>query len=232
MNKQNVLKRATIRNARLCTEAENVGHFTSFDVERDRKGWDFTENATLCGASGGFLFLSALTENPSLTRANRFAGLDANTNTEIVLKIKYVKNRSDSIADTGRVQFTTTSDLIFDEEKSVDFDLISDGDWHVYYISMGPVTSWVGLINNLKITFAINGRKDDEIFLSYIKIQQPSFTFCSDGCYEDSPDICTGIGLQGTLTSQPLQQTLFNIIEDVNDTVIVNLNKMFQLFLK
>lgn len=186
MKKQNVLKRATIRNARLCESAENLGHLTSFDIERDRKGWDFVENASICGASGGFLFLSALTESPSISRSTKLSGMDAGLYTEVVLKFKYVRNRSDSVASKGKLQFTTNSDLVFDDDKSLEFDVNSDGDWHIYYLNMGPVSTWVGYINNLKITFATDGRKDDEIFLSYIKIQQPSFNFCSDSCYEDT----------------------------------------------
>lgn len=186
MKKQNLLKRATIRNSRVCDEVESYGHYTSFDIERDKKGWDFPQNATLCGVSSGFLFMSATTESPSISRSTSFSPVDAGTYTEVVVRYKYKKNSYGSIADRGKIQFTTQADSTFTEDKEIEFDIISDDEWHVVYVNMGELKEWAGNVNNLKIFLAINGRKDDEIFISYIKIQKNIFNFCTEGCYINS----------------------------------------------
>jgi len=186
MINRNILKDATIRNAKACVESQGSGFLSYFSDERDLKGWDFVENVSLYGVSGGIYFLSANASSPSLSRSFGFANLDASLYTELVIRYKYKKNRTDSIATLGKIQFKNPSDISFTDSKSITFDVIPDDKWHTYYIDVGPVSSWVGLINNVKIFFTTNGQPNDEIFLSYVKIQQPQFKFCSDSCYTDS----------------------------------------------
>lgn len=187
--KENILKRATIRNARTCLALENLAHYTNFDIERDNKGWDFVQNGTVYGVSGGFFFLSATTPEPSLSRSLDFAYVDASKYTQIVLKYKYVRRRVASVATQGKVQFKTASSPVFDSTRELSFNVIPDGKWHTYTLDMAPVTSWVGLVTNLKIFFATNGFKDDEIFLEFVKIQSDNFTTCLVDCEEDSSNL-------------------------------------------
>jgi hypothetical protein len=183
MQKRNVLKTATISNARLCNEIENFGHNSVFNEERNDLGWDFIENATMFGVSGGFAFLSATTASPSLSRSLAFLAVDAGEYTEIVVKYLYKNADTHSTVTKGRVYFTTSSDPIFSEEKSEEFDVVSDGTWQVYTINMAPVFKWIGYITNLKIVFADEqGIFGDEIFVEYIRIQASSFTFCTENC--------------------------------------------------
>lgn len=193
MEKRNLLKSATIRNARSCAESENFAYYVSFDTERDFKGWDFAENVSLHGVSNGIHFLSSNGEAPSLSRATSLSNIDASLNTELVIRYKYKKNRNDSIATLAKVQFITSADNLYNDDKSITFDLIADDEWHTYYLNMGAVASWVGFITNLKIFFSINGRKDDEIFLSYIKIQKDQFVFCTEDCYVNTSETALGI---------------------------------------
>jgi len=186
MSKRNILKNAVIKNARVCDESENLGHNTVFDIERDYKGWDFVENGTLHGISGGFTFFSATTTSPSLSRSSNFSLVSADTYTEIVIKAKYKNSSEHFEVDSGRVYFKTSSDVVFSEDKSESFEVISDDKWHVYRINMGPVRTWIGDIVSLKVVFADNqGIKGDEIFVEHIKIQNPVFQFCTQVCFED-----------------------------------------------
>jgi hypothetical protein len=185
-NKQNILKTATIRNSKLCRESENYAQYFVFDKERDNKGWDFVTEGTLFGVSGGYYFMSTLGRDVALSRSNNFGAVDASIYTEVVVRYKYIKNRVDSVATTGKIQFITASDPTFTEEKSTTFEVIPDGQWHIYRINMGPVSSWIGFILNLKIFFGLNGQTGDEVLVSHIKIQQPKFIFCTESCYLDS----------------------------------------------
>lgn len=221
--KQNLIQRAKIRNARSCNLAESVAYEAFFNIERDNKGWDALENATLAGVSGGFLFLSALTNSPALFRATTFSFVDGSLYTEIALRFKYKKNRIDSIATKGKIQFTTASDSLFNSDKEIEFDLIADNEWHTYYINMGPISTWVGNITNLKIFFSTNGQFSDEVFLSFIKIQKPSYSFCNENCYTDSSTTIVGDNFDlYELNSQPINYSLANqssnkIIKILND---------------
>lgn len=183
MSKRNILKTANIRNARLCNSTENFGHNSVFNVEREDLGWDFVENGTLYGVSGGFFFMSATTFSPSLSRSTSFLGVDAGEYTKVVVKFKYKNFSKFYSASKGRIYFTTNSDPVFTEEKSAEFEVISDNEWHVYSIDMAPVFKWVGFITNLKIVFADGqGVNGDEIFVEYIRIQADNFTFCTENC--------------------------------------------------
>jgi hypothetical protein len=187
--KKNLLSKATIRNARLCSEVENFGHNTIFNREREDYGWDVVSNGTLYGVSSGFFFMSATDQEPALSRSTDFSHIDASKYIDIVIKYKYVRNREDSIADLGKVQFATSSDPSFNDDKSQEFTVIPDGKWHTYTIGMGPVSTWIGNITNLKIFFASNGRKGDEIFLEFVRVQGRNFEFCSDSCFSDSSEV-------------------------------------------
>lgn len=222
MAKQNVLKNATIRNARLCRESENYAHYFVFDKERDLKGWNVVEDGTLYGVSGGYYFLSVFGNNPSLSRSDNFGAVDASIYTEVVVRYKFIKNRTDSDATQGKIQFTTTSDSGFDDVKSVLFDVNPDGNWHIYKINMGPVSSWVGNIVNLKIFFGLGAQSSDEVLISYIKIQQPTFLFCTEDCYQDNSITVVGENLDiETIGAEPQNFSL----SEVSPTKIVSIQR-------
>ena len=210
MSKDNLLKIAKIKNAEICLDNENLGHYTVFDEERNNRGWDIVYNGTLYGVSGGFYFLSASAEGIAISRSTSFKYVDASTYTEVVVKYRYVKNRYDSIATEGKIQFKTASDSIFDDDKSLSFEVIPDGKWHSYRIEMAPLNTWVGYITNLKIIFATNGQQEDEIFLEYIKIQNPQFTFSSEGYEEDTTIVNDSFNTQ-VLGSNPQNWSLVDV---------------------
>jgi hypothetical protein len=181
----NLLERATIRNARVCASTENYGYFVNFNEEFNTKGWE-GGNVSVFGSSGGFLFMTATTQQPHIFKTTGFAPVDASINTEVLVRYKIVRNRSDSIADRGVVQFQTTGDATWSEEKQLEFDVILDGKWHQYNLNFGPVSTWVGLISNLRIYFATNCAPSDEIFVNEIRIQSPIFSFCIENCLDEN----------------------------------------------
>ena len=151
----NLLERATIRNARVCASTENYGYSVKFNQEFDTKGWSGT-NVSVFGSSGGFLFMTATTEQPGIFKVTGFAPVDASINTDVVLRYKLVRNRSDSIGNLGLVQFQTIADATWSEEKQLEFEVIPDGKWHQYVLNFGPISTWVGLIANLRIFFCFS----------------------------------------------------------------------------
>lgn len=221
--KKNLINSATIRNAKLCKENENLAHYTVFDRERDLKGWDFIQGASLYGVSGGFMFLNAAIPELAISRTQPLISFDSSAYSQITIRYKYVKNRSGSIASKGKIQFTTTADIAFNDDKSVEFNIISDGKWRNYTIDMNPVETWVGLINNLKIFLTTDGAKDDEIFIEFIKIQAPTFSFCSDECevQEETTRYASNF-LLSQINTPPNEFSLINT--DLNRTITVQNN--------
>jgi len=187
----NLLKRASIRNARICSATENFGLVVKFTKEFDTQFW-FGNNVTMFGASGGFLFMSATTETPNMFHSLGFSPVDASQYTEVVIRYKYNKKRVDSVATRGVVQFQTIADATWTTEKQLEFEVNPDGKWHKYKLNMGPVSEWVGLISNLRFYFATNGAPSDEIFVTDIRIQSPVFSFCPDGCIDEASNTILG----------------------------------------
>lgn len=181
----NLLRNATVRNARICSDTENFGLVAKFTDEFDTKFW-VGNNVTMFGASGGFLFMNATSMTPNMYHSLGFSPVDASEFTQVVIRYKYNRRRLDSVADKGVVQFQTIADATWSSDKQLEFDVNPDGKWHKYTLNMGPVSEWVGLISNLRFYFTINGAPGDEIFVTDIRIQSPVFTFCPDGCIDDS----------------------------------------------
>lgn len=215
MKKLNILKNATLRNAKVCENNSNTAHNTTFDLERDFKGWDVPEGASVVGVSAGFLFFSALTNSPAIGRSTPFALVDSSKYTEVVIRIKYIKNGKYSVASKGKVQFITASDLLFDDVKSLEFDLVSDIKWHTYYLNFAVHPKWIGYITKLKIFPTIDGAKDDEIFISSIRIQKPIYTYCSSNCYDlESITVDNHFFDLEPLLQEPEGFSIFNVSTD------------------
>lgn len=232
-NEEQFLDHFSLRNASICPLKEGVAYSASFNEERVKLGWDFVENGSVFGVSGGFLFFSALTNLPSIGRAASFAPVDSAVFTELVIRMRY-KRAHGSGSYAGKIQFTTSSDIIFDDIKSTTFTVSGDDAWHTYYINMGQVSKWVGNITNLKIFPNITASFGDEIFISDIRIQNPNYEFCSIDCVKEVSEelIADNFDTQ-TLNNNPADYSLSNI--DNLRTISIqadpknNLNKAMRL---
>ena len=142
--------------------------------------------------------------------------MDALENDRIFFRMKYDKHpKNTNPTSFGKIQFTTTSDPLFDDTKSVTFDVFPDGKWHFYELDMNAVTSWVGLVNNIRFFPCEDGAINDEFFLSFFEIGSNEFTFSFDTPEAGSPGFVVG--------TKALNQAL-TITKDVNDTLIVNID--------
>lgn len=231
---RNLLKTAKVRNSLTCNGKENYGHHTVFNVERDRKGWDLNVGGIVCGVSGGFLFMSADGETPSLSRTNGFLPIDSSKYTELVLRFKYTSQLIEVESLAGKVQFTTVGNSVFSEESSAEFVIYPDGRWHTYRIDLSDHPRWVGLINNLKIFFSTEASIGDEIFLDSIRICNPNFQFCVTNCFQDFEETLISENFdEESLFSPPSDFSLVDVgagrvIQVVRDSEL-NSNKVLSL---
>lgn len=205
-----LFSKATIRNARVCESLQNQGFSVKFNKDFDTKGW-VHNNSTMFGSSAGFAFLTATNQLPNIFHSSGVGPIDSSIYTEVVIRYKYIKNRTDSIANLGSLQFLTTADPVWNSDKEIEFEVIPDGKWHSYILNLGPLDTWVGLVNNLRVYFAKNGAKGDEVFISDIRVREGQFNFCFNGCITDSSTslLAENFDIQ-TIGSSPAGWSLVN----------------------
>ena len=114
---------------------------TFWTTNGDLEGWTTILDLDIVGVWNGFLFGTKREGTTGeLGPTDNFTPVDARVNERIFFRLKYDKHpKNTSPTDTGKIQFTTTSDPIFNDTKSVSFEVFPDGKWHFYEINMGEV---------------------------------------------------------------------------------------------
>jgi len=64
---------------------------------------------------------------------------------------------------SGEIFYLTDSDLTWDENKYLFFDLINDGEFHTYHLDMSRTPGWKGFITQLRIDPVISEGRVIEI---------------------------------------------------------------------
>ena len=126
----------------------------------------------------------------------------------------------------GKIQWLSTSDQIWDDDKEIEFDVYTDNRWRLYSINVGPAQWWQGNIRNLRIYPFLNSRKGDQFFIRNLAIRSPSTFKCTKpSCdfYSQYSHPCQGVGARGACKAKNPVSTI-NIVEDVNDRLIVNID--------
>ena len=184
---------------------------------RDLKGWTTFINLDVIGAWNGFLFGTKL--GPSggfIGPTDTFLPLDALVNGHIFFRLKYDKHpKNPNPTSFGKIQWTTASDSLFDDTKSINFTLIPDGKWHLYDLDMNQASKWVGLINKVRFYPCEDGYINDEFFLTFFEIGTNDFDFALDN---------PAAGISGKLMGgEPLPEEI-TITKDLNDKLLVNID--------
>lgn len=184
---------------------------------RDLKGWTTFVNLDIVGAWNGFLFATKLSSSGGfIGPTDTFLPLDALLNDHIFFRLKYDKHpKNPNPASYGKIQWTTSSDPLFDDSKSIAFPLLADGKWHLYDIDMNQASQWVGLINKVRFFPCEDGYINDEFFLTFFEIGTNDFDFSLDN---------PNAGIPGKLIGgEPLPEEI-TITRDVNDRLLVNID--------
>jgi hypothetical protein len=183
----------------------------------DLEGWTTILDLDIVGAWNGFLFgTKREATTGEIGPSSTITPIDATANERIFFRLKYDKHpKNTNSTNTGKIRFTTTSDPVFDDIKSVTFTVVPDGRWHFYEINMGEVSTWVGNVNNIRFFPCINGARNDEFFLNFFEIGTNIFDFSFDNPNAGLAAKATGaLSLGGPIT----------IEKDVNDRLLVNID--------
>jgi hypothetical protein len=212
-----ILSEARIRHSVAPKQPDSIQYQVVWDTNRDLKDWTTFVNVDIVGAWGGFLFGTKRTKSEGfIGPSSNFPPVDALVNERVFFRLKYDKNPKSQGASTfGKIAWTTVADPLFDDIKSITFDLISDGKWHLYEIDMGESASWVGEVNRVRFYPCEDGHFNDEFFLGFFEIGTNAFDFSFDNENAGSPGFAEG-------GNPILGSTL--IEKDVNDKLIVNID--------
>ncbi len=213
-----ILSEARVRHSVAPLQPDVIQYQVVWDENRDLKGWTTFVNLDVVGAWGGFLFGTKRTESGGfIGPSNDFPAVDALVNDRIFFRMKYDQHpKSEEATSYGKIQWTTDSDPLFDEAKSITFDIINDGRWHLYEVNMGESFGWVGDVRRVRFYPCEDGHFNDEFFLGFFEIGTNSFDFSFDA--EDAGSAGFSQGGRPVLGSTLIEK-------DVNDKLIVNLDE-------
>jgi len=71
----------------------------------------------------------------------------------------------------GTIYFITDEDNIWNEQKKMDFHVYTDGDFHIYFISMILCPNWKGIVTAIRLD--PTSGPPAEIQIDYIRVQSP-----------------------------------------------------------
>ncbi|MGI9649416.1 MAG: hypothetical protein ACR2OI_12960 [Acidimicrobiia bacterium] len=113
----------------------------TFDADGDVEGWDPTNQVDGIKSAGGTLTMTSTGDDPYLHGpAVRFPG-GAYQTMVITMSLEAAGPTT-----PGQVFFITEEDQLFDEAKSVVFNITSDGEMHTYEIDMSSSSGWAGMV--------------------------------------------------------------------------------------
>ena len=224
-----------IKNSDLCAHDVLDGYASNFQINGNVDGWDLYDNTYLYGCWGGYLFGTSYDRSCYVSRSNVFTAVSAETHYIVKITMKITSNSGKSVPTTGRVQWVTLSDVLWNSDKQYDFDVIADNKFHIYEVNMGPAQWWQGDINNLRIYPFIDGWGTDHFVIKSIKVTSLnvyacSNTQCSYYSYYEHP--CAGRGLRASCESG-IEKDSYTTVSGVNDELIINIgsygNEYFSL---
>lgn len=226
----NILRNASIRNSMTCRhdsnegyavvwdEDENFKQYTEFSGLTTRLVWDRNYFAV---ATSGVAFIGPNTDQPPF---------DGGVYDQIKAEFRIEVGFGQQAPTTGRIQFQTSDDPVYDEEKSFDFPVNPDNAYNLYTIDMSPVKDWQGDITRIRIYPFIDGDPGNIVHFKSLRVQSTSNFACDTKfngplCSHFSQFVhpCPWTGAGGSSTGVTVGDGI-DILPGVNDRLIVNVN--------
>jgi len=230
MSRFNILRNADIRNSSSCRFDTNEGYSVVWDEDNNFKDYvEFDEITTrlvsdqsyFFVATSGTCYVSPSTDQPTF---------DAGPYDTIKVNYRVEVGFNQVAPTTGKIQFQTVGDPLYDEEKVVEFPINPDNAYNEYTINMSQHQLWTGDILRLRLYPFIDGGPGNIVHLRSIGVYSSSkFTcgtkFSNPLCnkFSQYSHPCPWTGAGGSCESQLISDGL-SIVEGVNDEIIVNIN--------
>jgi len=219
-----------ISNSLLCVHDNSDGFTSVFSQNGDFDGWDTYANIHLYGSWAGVLFGTSDTTNCYISRQNVFTAVPADNYYYVNIMMKITRNNEEvgrPTLTTGRLQWLTVNDNIWDSEKQLDFDINTDNEWHLHTINMGPSSEWVGDINNLRIYPFIDALgQGDQFAIKFIRISSLNTFRCDNtqcSYYLQYEHPCPGAGIRGACEAG-VSKDVYTTVSGESDEFTVNID--------
>jgi hypothetical protein len=201
------------------------GYSTDFSSNGNVSGFDIYNNVYMYGCWNNVLFGTAMDRSCFIQRSNVFSSIEAEDYyyVEIVLKITPFDGDT-HIPTTARIQWLRTDDSIWDDDKSVEFEINDEPNWHRYRINLGPSQWWQGHINNLRVYPFIDGHRKCKFGIKEISVVSPHKHTCKNtNCdyFLNYSHPCDGAGERSSCRAEYRE----SITTDIgSDSLIVNID--------
>jgi len=225
----NIFVNSDIYNCTDCIHDSRLGLRASWAEDNDLNGFDSYSGITSITTWDGVYFAvsdsSSCYIGPSSTLA-----VDGSLYTLVKLGMRLDPGHHVVLPTKGKIQFQTSSEETWSDDKAVEFDLLVDNAYHEYLIDMSAEKKWSGTVSKIRIYPFTDGLAGVKIHLRYIKIEGRS-TFACDSAQTGSvcdqeyrySHPCPWVGAPGSSVATALEGGV-TIQEGVNDKLLVNID--------
>jgi hypothetical protein len=217
-----------VSNDLSCVYDSSNAYITDFSINGNVGGWDVYYNTYFYGCWHNVLFGTSADRFCYIGRTDNMLPITAEDYYYVKIMLKITNNNKDKRNQgltLGKLRWITLTDDLWDDKKEYEFDIVSDDQWHLYVINLGPARYWVGDICNLRVYPFIDGWEKDQFAIKYITISSEGNFKCSNtqcSYYQSYTHPCPGAGERGYCLAGTGYEQYTTI--SGNDTILVNID--------
>ena len=223
----NFINQAKIETSILCKYDTCNGYASDFSHNGNFDGWNQPSGLHTYGVWCNFLFSTLIGTSGYIGRSNVFVSVPAEDfyTVKIAMKFHPAERALKPLPTLCKLMWRTLAAASWSGDRSMEFTLYPDNNWHEYVLNMGEHSHWLGDINDLRFYPTIDGQGDDEFFIRSIKITSVSTYRCLNGSCDyhnryEHP--CQGAGQRAFCKSAQHDSGYFDI-QDASE-IIININ--------
>jgi hypothetical protein len=226
---ENILKDAiSIKSDTSCLYDNTYGFNCVFNENGDFKGWGVYSNIYLYGSWNKVLFGFSKGVSCYIGRTSSIPPLEAESyyTFKITIKITSPENKYKNPPSKAKIQWLTTTNSSWDENKSYTFDIEDSNNWKTYEVNLGESQYWIGDISNMRIYPFIDGYKDIQFGIRRISIESNDKYKClNTQCdyYLNYEHPCQGAGVNSSITAG-IPMSSYTTTSGIDDDLIVNID--------
>jgi len=230
MSTFNIFRNATIRNAMSCRHDNNDGYAVVWDKDEDFKQYgEFSGLTTrlvwdrnyFAVSTSGVAYIGPTVDQPPV---------DGGVYDIVKVVFRIELGEVTAAPTTGRIQFQTANDPVYDSVKVVDFPIQADNSYNEYRIDMSSNQDWQGDITRLRLYPFIDGSPGLTVHFKSIRVQSSNVFACDTiyngsicSKYSEYSHPCPWVGAGGSCSSG-LPKDKVDVVEGVTDRLLVNIN--------
>lgn len=227
----NILRNAVIRNDMGCRHDNNDGWAVVWN-END----NFKQYTEVSGVTSTLVWdkaYVAVSTGPTcyISPSSNQSPFEALAYRQVIAYFRIEKNpKSAVVPTTGRIQFQTENDPVYDEDKTLDFPINPDNAYNQYVIDFSAVREWTGKVTRLRLYPFIDGTSGIIIHLKSLRVQSPGVYTCDTSfngtvCnkFAEYSHPCPWVGSGGSSEAVSISDGI-DVINGVNDKLVVDIN--------